>query len=288
MEEIGEIFLLSDKNHVLDKAFELFRICYKQNDWMEAKRISAHMRVVAENQYKSQQKWGDISHLQLPLKRPLIFYIGYSHLAESIVYQKQGLYNEAKSSIEHYATLEQYDVSDEEGQEEIRRFKTFAKANSYAVDLLSGNFEVLEKYHQFIQSDDEEILPGLITILEAANQNNWNIDHVLKTHIPHELETFASYEDIGNRVYYIKLLNQLAIYSLNKKSYQDTINYILDYLSIAVNMDVYREIITVTAMYEKVRKLATTEQQLRYENIIKGVLTNEKSIDGFVLNTSAL
>lgn len=288
MQENEEVFLLSDQNHVLDKAFELFRICYKQNDWNEAKKIIRHMHKVSENLYKTQQKYGDISPLQLPMKRPLIFYIGYSYLAESIVYQKQGLYEEARSCISHYENLDQYNLSDPESQEEVNRFKIFAKANSYAADLLAGNFEILLEYHNFIKSDDEEVLPGLITILEAANLNNWNVDHILNDHLPHDLEAFASYEDIGNRVYYIKLLSQLALYTFNKKSYHDTINYILEYLAIAVNMDVYREFITNAAMYEKVRKLASTEQQLRYEIIIKGVLTNEKNINSHVLNGNAL
>ncbi|WP_348623164.1 hypothetical protein ABFT51_18895 [Paenibacillus peoriae] len=52
-------------------------------------------------------------------------------------------------------------------------------------------------------------------------------------------------------------------------------------------MNVYKEFITTTAMYEKVRKLATTEQQQQYENIIKGVLTNEKSIGGYVPSSCA-
>ncbi|MEK4114546.1 DNA-binding protein [Paenibacillus sp. FSL M7-1414] len=287
MQENEEVFLLSDQNHVLDKAFELFRICYKQNDWEEAKKIIRHMHKVSGNLYKTQQKYGDISPLQLPMRRPLVFYIGYSYLAESIVYQKQGLYEEARSCISHYENLDQYNTPDPESQEEVRRFKIFAKANSYAIDLLAGDFEILEEYHTFIQSDEEEILPGLITILEAANLNNWNVDHILNDHISNDLETFASYEDIGNRVYYIKLLNQLAIYTLNQKSYHDTINYILEYLAIAVNMDVYKEFITNSAMYEKVRKLASTEQQLRYETIVKGVLTNEKNINGHVLNSNA-
>lgn len=52
MEEHEEVFLLSDSKHALDKAFELFRICYKQNDWCEAIKISHHMRLVAEDQYE--------------------------------------------------------------------------------------------------------------------------------------------------------------------------------------------------------------------------------------------
>jgi len=84
LQENEEVFLLSDQDHVLDKAFELFRICYKQNDWEEAKKIIRHMHKGSGNLYKTQQKYGDISPLQLPMRRPLVFYIGYSYLAESI------------------------------------------------------------------------------------------------------------------------------------------------------------------------------------------------------------
>ena len=51
--------------------------------------------------------------------------------------------------------------------EEIERFKGFAKANGYAVDLLSGKIELLKEYVDFIFENDEETLPGLVTILKS-------------------------------------------------------------------------------------------------------------------------
>ena len=86
----------------------------------------------------------------------------------------------------------------------------------------------MKEYNEFIQENDEETLPGLITIFEAANINEWDIDEYYYSYIPNQLETFSSFEDLGNRVYYVKLLNQLAIYNINQQRYDIAINYILD------------------------------------------------------------
>ncbi|WP_025691398.1 hypothetical protein [Paenibacillus zanthoxyli] len=278
-----EIYLLSENNHPLDKAFELFRSSYKQCNWEDADRIANHMHALADSLYKTQLKQANVfPGLQLPLKRPLVFYIGYSFLAKSVVNQKQGHYDAAREYIDKYANLDGFVGQDQEGQQEVQRFKVFARANSYAIDLLSGKLEVLDEYNDFINNNEEEILPGLITMLEAANLNKWNIEPLLDTYIPHELDTFFSYEDTGNRVYYIKLLHQLSIYHLNQQRFSDAINYMLDYLSSATKMNVSREIITSIAMYETVRAYATLEQQSMYEKILKGVLSNEKNINSNV------
>lgn len=278
-----EVYLLSENNHPLDKAFELFRSCYKQNDWIEADRVANHMYAMADSLYNNQLIQAHVfPGLQLPLRRSLVFYIGYSYLAKSIVYQKQGRYDAAREYIDKYANLDGFVGQDQDGRQEAQRFKYFAKANTYAIDLLSGKLEVLDEYHDFIKSNEEEILPGLITILEAANLNKWNIDPLLDSYIPEELETFASYEDTGNRMYYIKLLQQLSFYNLNQQRYPDTINYIIDYLSIAVKMNVDREFFTTIAVYEVLRAFASTEQQSMYENLLKGVLSDEKNISSIV------
>ncbi|MGW9530287.1 DNA-binding protein [Paenibacillus terrae] len=233
-----EIYLLSEHVHPLDKGFELFRLNYRQNDWAEADRVADHILSMAERSYNSRQKWGDIVPLNQMLKHPLIFYFGYGYLAKSIIFQKQGLFNRAREFIAKYADLGWYENTTDEDIQEIERFKGFAVANGYAVDLLSGNKELLKEYHEFIQKNDEETLPGFITIFEAANINEWNIDEY---YILDQLETFSSFEDLGNRVYYVKLLNQLAIYNINQQRYGIAINYILDYLQTAVTMDLYSE-----------------------------------------------
>ncbi|WP_226002422.1 DNA-binding protein [Paenibacillus sp. BJ-4] len=276
-----EIYLLSEHVHPLDKGFELFHLNYRQNDWAEADRVADYILSMAERSYNSRQKWGEVVPLNQMLKHPLIFYFGYGYLAKSIVFQKQGLFDRAREYIAQYADLGWYENATDEDIQEIERFKGLAVANGYAVDLLSGNKEVLKEYNEFIQENDEETLPGFITVFEAANINEWNIDEYYYN-IPDQLETFSSFEDLGNRVYYVKLLNQLAIYNINQQRYGIAINYILDYLQTAVTMDLYKEFITTIAMFETVRPFATTEQLTKYQNILQGVRSHEKNISSYV------
>ncbi|GAK43417.1 DNA-binding protein [Paenibacillus sp. TCA20] len=46
-------------------------------------------------------------------------------------------------------------------------------------------------------------------------------------------------------------------------------------------MDLYREFITTIGMFENVRNLATTEQQIKYQNILQEV-HHEKSISSYI------
>lgn len=278
----NEVYLLSDHVNALDKGFELFRISYRQNNWDEADRVANHMLSLAERMYENKKKWGElVIPLNQMIKRPLIFYFGYGFLAKSIVFQKHGLFDLAREYIAKYADLGWYENATEEDIEEIERFKGFAKANGYAVDLLSGKKELLKEYIDYIHENDEETLPGLITIFEAANLNEWNIDEYYYSSIPEQIDTFSELEDLGNRVYYVKLLNQLAAYNLNQRRYDVAIKYILDYMQIAVTMDLYREFITTIGMFENLRTLATTEQLLEYQNILQGV-HHEKSISSYI------
>jgi hypothetical protein len=112
-------------------------------------------------------------------------------------------------------------------------------------------------------------------------QSKWNIDEYYYD-IPDQLETFSSFEDFENRVYYVKLLNQLAIYNINQQRYGVAINDILNYLQTAVTMDLHREYITTIAMFETVRPFATTEQQTKYQNILQGVYSHEKNISSYI------
>ncbi|MEC0182001.1 DNA-binding protein [Paenibacillus peoriae] len=276
-----EIYLLSENNHSLDKAFELFRLCYRQSDWDEANRIANYIHITADRMYKSRQKWGDIVSLNQRLKRPLVFYFGYSYLAKSIVFQRQGLFEQAREYVAKYADLGWYKEPTKEDMEEVEHFEIFAKANLYAIDLLSGNKEKLTEYKEFIKDNDEETLPGLINILEAANLNEWNVDDLIYEHTQ-QFETFASLEDIGNRVYYTKLLNQLAIYNLNHLRYGGAIDYILEFMRIAVTINLHKEIITIISMFDAIRSYATSEQQLKYQNILRGVLLNEENISNYI------
>lgn len=99
--------------------------------------------------------------------------------------------------------------------------------------------------------------------------------------ITEQLEAFSELEDLGNRVYYVKLLNQLAIYNLDQRRYDVAINYILDYLQVGFTLDLDKEFISTIVVFENLRKIATTDQIVKYQTILQGGY-DEKSISSYI------
>ncbi|MBY7738132.1 hypothetical protein [Paenibacillus polymyxa] len=291
MEEVlnqrGAIYLLSD-SHVLDKACELFRISYTHNDWDEANKVADYLHSLAESLYHTQlRNAADGKYETLDTKHPLVFYYAYSYLAKSIYYQNIGQYEEARDYIMKYSEMGWFMGLDQSGHEEVERFRFLAKANLYMIDLLSGKKELLPEYVQFLHSNDEELLPGLVSITEAANLNNWDIDELLNE-FADDIEIFEGYEDRANRVYYLKLVNQLAIYYLKKKQYIVALNYILVSLQFSIGVEADADFRTLVALFETYRDLATPSQQEQYQTILLRGLHNEKGIklDNYGLSVS--
>ncbi|OBA02254.1 DNA-binding protein [Paenibacillus polymyxa] len=291
MEEVlnqrGAIYLLSD-NHELDKACELFRISYTHNDWDEANKVADYMHSLAESLYHTQlRNAADGKYETLDTKHPLVFYYAYSYLAKSIYYQNIGQYEKARDYIMKYSEMGWFMGLDQSGHEEVERFRFLAKANLYTVDLLLGKKELLSEYVQFLHDNDEELLPGMVGIAEAANLNHWDIDDLLNE-FADDIEIFEGYEDRANRVYYLKLVSQLAIYHLKKKQHIVALNYILVSLKFSVDVETDADFRTLVALFETFRDEATPSQQEQYQTILLRALHHEKGInlDNYGLSVS--
>jgi hypothetical protein len=118
----------------------------------------------------------------------------------------------------------------------------------------------------------------LVGIAEAANLNNWNIDDLLND-FADDIKIFEGYEDRANRVYYLKLVNQLAIYHFKKKQYSVALNYVLDSLQFSANVEVDANFRTLVALFETYRDWATPSQQEQYQTILLRGLHAEKGIN---------
>ncbi|MGM1021030.1 MAG: DNA-binding protein [Bacillota bacterium] len=272
------IYLLSD-SHELDKACELFRISYTHNDWDEANKVADYLHALAESLYHTQlRNAADGKHETLNTKHSLVFYYAYSYLAKSIYYQNKGKYDEARDYIMKYSEMGWFMGLDESGHEEVERFRFLAKANLYTIELLSGRRELLPEYVEFLHANDEELLPGLVGITEAANLNNWNIDDLLND-FARDIEIFEGYEDRGNRVYYVKLVNQLAIYYFKQEQYTVALNYVLVSLQSSGSVETDANFRTLVALFEAYRDLATSSQQEQYQTILLRGLHNEKGFN---------
>lgn len=148
-------------------------------------------RIYEERQYHKAMKLL-IPHVNL--ERPLVYYFGLSHLMCGMAHQNQGAYEQARECIYKYAELGWMEDLKEEDNQVVEEFRFLAKTNLYAVDILSGNIELLEEYVAFLQDNLEEILP-------AALMYHLDVADILHT-FAEQIDEFGDYEDAENVSYY--------------------------------------------------------------------------------------
>lgn len=271
-------YILSPQHHELDKIFQCIRIKFRQEDWEEVGWLADQLHHAAHTVYQQQlRNRADGITSELHTDRSLVFYYAYSYLSKATVLQKQGRYDESRSYIAKYGEMGWFMGLDEDGLEEVERFRMIAKANMYVIDLLAGKIDMLPEYIRYLQDNPEELLPGIVTILEAANLHHLNVDTVLND-FAEEIQEFSSYEDVGNRLHYFTFLNQVAVYYFNHHHYKIALDYMLDSLATAVTMNKGIEFMKFVSLYEECRDYATAEQNSQYKIIVRSVLHNEKDI----------
>jgi hypothetical protein len=277
MEEVLEgkdaTYLLTD-HHRLDKCVELLHLRFSQHAWEEISTISDNS---VEKMYNEAQE-ASLKNFPYLFKaaRPLVFYYGFGYLAKGTALQKLGLYDQAREYILKYSELGWFAGLDKNGLEEVERFKFFAKANLYTNDLLSGELSVLPEYVQFLEDNPEELLPGLVTIMETASLHSVNVDELLER-FSEKIEDFGNLEDATNRTHYFRFLYHRAIYYAKHQRYQDSVQLILLFLT-SYNMINDADFRKFVVLFEVYRKYASNEQTEQYQNLCKELLKHEEGI----------
>lgn len=267
------------EHYQLDAILKMLRIYFTLHMWDEVSQFADKLHTVASRIYHDQQqKRAHQLEVELAAELPLVYYYGFSYLAKSTALQKQGDYQAAKEFVTKYAELGWFNNLDEAGYEEVERFRLYAKANSYTLDLLSGKTEILPDYVDFLESNPEEVLPGMVTIMESANLHDMPVDDVLAKFSKQVLE-FRDFEDHINKTHTFTFLYQLAIYCLKKSDYQNGLENTLQALELSHMLNNDSDFKKCTAMFEKFRDFASLRQQEKYKKIFNGVIENEKSLD---------
>lgn len=267
------------EHYQLDAILKMLRIYFTLHMWDDVGRFAEKLHAVASRIYHDQQqKRAHKLDVELTAELPLVYYYGFSYLAKSTALQKQGDYSAAKEYVAKYAELGWFNNLDEAGREEVERFRFYAKANSYTLDLLSGKTEVLPDYVNFLESNPEEILPGMVTVMESANLHNMSVDDVL-TKFEKQIHEFKDYEDHINKTHNFTFLYQLAIYCIKKSDYQNALENTLQALELSHMLNNDGHFKKCTALFEKFRDFASSRQQEKHKKIFDGVIENEKSLD---------
>ncbi|MEK5036279.1 DNA-binding protein [Paenibacillus sp. FSL R7-0302] len=219
------------------------------------------------------------------LQRSLVYYFGFSLCAKGIALQKLGDHKGARQCIEKYADLSWTKLEDEESLSEIEYYKNIAIANSYVVDLLDGNQEVLPEYVQFVMENSRELIPGLITILESALKHNYSVNWALNE-LQDEVEIDVDNESRERVRNYTEYLYLLSVYNFKEGKIIDAINQTLENIVLSGRLNDETGFRKGVAFFEMVRSHADASQQQEYYYIMKNILEREfnDEKDTFVVN----
>jgi hypothetical protein len=263
----------------LDTPVNMIKLSFSFEDEVNMIALCDQLYTRASQRYQEQQLHkARKKHIRpIHTKRPLVYYYGYSHLMKGMAFQKQGKYVEARDCIEKYAELGWFNGLDPNGDAEVEYYRYAARANLYALDILSGQSGVLQEYVQFLHHNPEELLPGLLSIVEGASRHNYFLQPVLEQ-FAEQIADFKFLEEPVNVSYYFRFCYQLSRYYIKQQQITVALDYILQSLMLSdtLGMEHEHEFKKCTAIFEIFRSQATATQQDNYISILKGVLKDEK------------
>ncbi len=169
------------ENYQLDALLKLANVYFQVLDCETAVHYAKELMVLAtiiyEMRIQARAKKSEVRTLNT--ERHLIVYYGQAYLIQGNALEKQGKYEDAMRFIPYYADLTGFEELDELGMLEARKFKMWAKANRLNLEILMGDMTRLPAYVDLIRNNPQEILHGLLTIMESANNYNHSIDDIL-------------------------------------------------------------------------------------------------------------
>jgi transcriptional regulator with XRE-family HTH domain len=252
----------------LDALRQLANVHYTLRHWDRVYDIAIEMGKKAEMLYSSQNN----QKSKKPFKktaRPIFYYIFYSYLLQGSIHFEHHEYEQALHYLALYADTSWVIEHNETDTRYKKRFETFAKANGYLYKIKSGDMSVLPDYVAYMMENKNEWLVALMSIVEAANRNNYDIDNVLQwlDDDLQELGKLSDYDTHLNEFRYIKLYLELANYYFQRNRYEAGIQMVMVCLKNAVKDNNVKSVITCVALFEKYRQYASQQEIECYQSL---------------------
>ncbi|MBO8163658.1 MAG: helix-turn-helix transcriptional regulator [Brevibacillus sp.] len=264
------------ENYRLDALLQLANVCFTLHRWKDVERYADELRELAKvvYQHELRKKRRNITNEPLQTERHLVVYYGQGHLLKSEALEKQGHYDKAREYILGYAELGWFELLDETGIKEVEKFRLWARANLYTLDILMGNTTILPEYVDFLADHPNELLPGLTTIIESANKYKFSIDSVLDR-FSDQISNFSTYQGSINKERLFRFRYELAIYRLQIGEYTNGIDDVLKCLDLSTEMNDCYSFIQAVALFEAYRTYITDKQEKKFKSIMKEVSRDE-------------
>ncbi|MEF2967712.1 DNA-binding protein [Paenibacillus sp. M1] len=254
----------------LDTLTQMIKVAFTLNGWEKMIELAEQLYRVAKRIYDEQQgmKAKGVEIPPLKYKRPLVYYFGYSHLIKGEALQKLNRFEEALDYIEKYSDLGWFNGLDEEGLAEVEYYRNIAKGNKITIGVHRGDVSAFVGLIEFLHDNPEELLPGILILLEGANFHNLNIDHYLEE-FKVQISQFGGYEEPENNAYYVSFLDEYTEYNINKGRGNIAIRKLLDGLSSFDRVGDKTAFHNCISIFNRYKEYLSKEQQQEYIQIVE-------------------
>lgn len=270
---------LSD-HYMLDGLLQLANVFFTLHRWEEVFKICDEMKKIVQVHMNSKKKE------PLHTERHLVVYYAQSFMLKGNALEWMERYEEAVEFIAGYEDLHWFPDLGELGAREIARFQMFARGNRLNLLVLLGHKDILLDYIDFLNEYLDEWLPGLLTIMTAANRHKMNVDHILPQYQGriHSIRSGANlqhtyYQSSSTLRRASLLFFELGVYEFDQHRFGMGIEWILEAFekSIASNN---KELSMQCAAYMEIFRESASAQQLEvYLEKMKGVIHDAKTHD---------
>ncbi|AQZ46411.1 hypothetical protein B5S25_07035 [Paenibacillus larvae subsp. pulvifaciens] len=262
------------ENFQLDALFQLARICFSLKKWNLAEQFADELRILVTIRYQEELLVQRSKRTSEPSIRehPLVVYYGQSYLMKSVALTKQGYYEKAKQYLQGYEDLGWFEILDEHGKKEVDKFRLWAQANKYGIELLLGNTSILDEYTNYLTDHPNEIPAGLCNILEAANTYAFNVDYILDKIPITSIGKEATAIEIER---HCKIHYQKAIYAFNHHRFVEGLETILYCLPLSISTKKHSQTLLFVGRFQQYIKHASDSQKEQFANIMKEVSVDE-------------
>ncbi|WP_199794833.1 helix-turn-helix domain-containing protein [Paenibacillus faecalis] len=267
-----------DLPHQLDALKQLSHVFGSLHRWSKVETLATELHRLANIMYSS--KTGLKRTDQYSPTHPIYYYILYSYLIRSTVYEEYEQYDKALEYVSLYEDGSWIKEKSEESANIISQFKEWAAANRLLYRLLSGDLDVLDEYVNYISTIEYEIPTAIYKILLAANFYNFNVDHILK-----RFECHLSYKTFSNRLepynkpimteQYAQLLIEMSVYYI-RNNYKNAINFLLQGLELSLQINSDKNIIRCMTLFEQYRHLPSPEEISQYKLYVSKIQSQNK------------
>lgn len=256
-------------------------------DWAEVENFASELRTLAKLMYEK-KVWMDPDFK--PVK-PLVYYFGRSALYMAGSFEYQGMYEESRKWIAEYADLSWFKGLDEAGRAEVEQLKMFARANFICVDIKSGNRSSIPEYIEFLEQHPDEIVEGLITLVESANRHHFFVDEAIlkfSSRIEQYRQTgrdrwtsgrINSDDHTKSPPYFFRyavFFQDYALYNFRKGLFREGIKDILCSMRVSLKLSSKDLLTNSMAIFELYRQYASEAQCKEYSKLCREVWEHEK------------